>query len=321
MTNPITLKRFDFETVFVNQQGKIIDRQSCVAEFFEYVFKESTLHPLLDVEPLKMVCIPSGQFWMGAPETEKSFNTTRPQHLVSVPKFFMSQTPITQAQWYAVAIYLPKEKQDLDPRSSTLGGIDNMPQKDMPVKGISWIDAIEFCARLSRLTQQDYRLPSEAEWEYACRAININDDVFTLKQWNKTHYQPFHYGAVLSPDLANYDSGSNIVLPVNNFYPNSFGLYNMHGNIQEWCADIWHNSYNNAPNDGIVWDEKAEDNRYYKILENCDKLFFDKRSRVFRGGCYSSKAYACSSSYRDCYSPGYERHAARGFRVAMSAIN
>ena len=124
-----------------------------------------------DVE-LELREIPGGSFWMGAPKEElESQDRERPQHQVTVPSFYMGRYPITQAQWRIVASWEPVEKK-LNPDPSIFKkdyeGIDRWQR---PVEHISWEDAQEFCARLSKKTNKEYRLPTEAEWEYACRAV------------------------------------------------------------------------------------------------------------------------------------------------------
>ncbi|MFM7438264.1 MAG: formylglycine-generating enzyme family protein, partial [Snowella sp.] len=123
---------------------------------------------------LKMVEIPGGEFWMGSPETEPDRRDSEsPQHEVTVPSFFMAEFPVTQAQWREIASLRPvKRLLNPDPsyfKSYSQG--DLLVKGDLlPVEQVSWYDAQEFCARLRRLTGKNYRLPSEAEWEYACRA-------------------------------------------------------------------------------------------------------------------------------------------------------
>ena len=135
-------------------------------------------------ELIKMIYIPQGEFLMGSPAREIGrYDDEGPQHLVRVRDFYIAQTPITQAQWREVAS-LPQEGKLLNPNPSSFKG------DKRPVEQVSWQDALEFCARLSRHTGKNYRLPSEAEWEYACRA------------GTKT---PFYFGHTISTDLANYD--------------------------------------------------------------------------------------------------------------------
>ncbi|NET51779.1 MAG: formylglycine-generating enzyme family protein, partial [Merismopedia sp. SIO2A8] len=130
-----------------------------------------------------------------------------------------------------------------------------------PVEQVSWYDAVEFCQRLSKQTGRKYRLPSEAEWEYACRALTTT---------------PFHFGETITDQLANYNASSTYAsepkgeyrgqtTPVWIFPPNAFGLYDMHGNVWEWCADDWHENYKGAPNDGIAWVEHDNDNPYQSM--------------------------------------------------------
>jgi formylglycine-generating enzyme required for sulfatase activity len=188
---------------------------------------------------LEMVSIPSGSFIMGASKDEAdSRNNERPQHLVNVPAFFMGKYPITQAQYEAVMGNNPsyfKDKPDSPSR---------------PVEQVSWEDAQEFCKKLSELTEREYHLPSEAQWEYACRA------------GTKT---PFHFGETISTELANYDGNYTYGIgekgekrgettAVDYFgVANEFGLYDMHGNVWEWCEDDWHSNYEGAPTDGSAW--------------------------------------------------------------------
>ncbi|NEO64399.1 MAG: formylglycine-generating enzyme family protein, partial [Moorea sp. SIO4G2] len=192
---------------------------------------------------LDMVAIPDGTFMMGSPETEKGHKKNEsPQHQVTVKSFFMGKYPVTQAQWQSVAA-LPQVNRKLDPNPSRFNG------KHRPVERVSWYDAVEFCERLSQYTKRPYRLPSEAEWEYACRAGTTT---------------PFHFGETITTYLANYDGnydytysfgskGKSVqeTTPVGSFgVGNDFGLYDMHGNVWEWCADHWHDNYIGAPTDG-----------------------------------------------------------------------
>ena len=199
---------------------------------------------------LEMVEIPSGTFMMGSPESEKGrYDWESPQHQVTVPPFFMGKFEVTQAQWKAVAS-LPQVERELKPDPSRFKG------DKLPVEQVSWYDAVEFCRRLSNYTGKEYRLPSEAEWEYACRAGTTT---------------PFHFGKTITTDLANYRGTDweyqnkiypgnyaneakgeyrEKTTPVGSFLPNAFGLYDMHGNVWEWCEDDWHDSYDGAPTDG-----------------------------------------------------------------------
>jgi formylglycine-generating enzyme required for sulfatase activity len=169
---------------------------------------------------LEMVAIPGGTFMMGSPENEEGISSDEsPQHQVNVPPFFMGKYPVTQKQWQAVAA-LEKVKIDLESDPSRFKG-DNLP-----VECVSWDDAQEFCARLSQLTNKTYRLPSEAEWEYACRGGTTT---------------PFYFGKTISTDLANYNGkytyGNGVKgeyreksTDVGIFPANPCGLYDMYGN-------------------------------------------------------------------------------------------
>lgn len=262
---------------------------------------------------IKMIYIPEGQFWMGSPgDEEDRHDDESPQHNVTVSSFFMSETPITEWQWRFVA-NLPQEQRELNPNPSNNGD-------DHPIVNIRWQEAMEFCARLSRYTGRKYRLPSESEWEYACRSV-IGEKL-TQSEWNEKYSQPFHFGESITSELANYDSSvvdqkeakgeyRGKTTPVRTFKPNAFGLYDMHGNVWEWCLDPWHGNYEGAPNDGRVWDEGKED-LYQDISKNLDMLLQSGRGHVIRGGSWFGYPWACRSAYR--YN-GVFRHSRSGFRV------
>jgi formylglycine-generating enzyme required for sulfatase activity len=233
-----------------------------------------------------MMYIPQGEFWMGTEDEEierlvKKFGwdahkRERPQHLVKVPAFYMSQTPITQGQWRAIAA---TAKIDIDLKTNPSRFIGD----ELPVERVNWYEAREFCKRLSRETKPEYRLPSEAEWEYACRAGTTT---------------PFYFGETITGELANYNAGYTYAgeakgeyrqqtTPVGQFPPNAFGLYDMHGNVWEWCADTWHDNYDGAPTDGSAWIENGNDNlsplrggSWYNYPSNCRSAFrSDSRPR------------------------------------------
>ncbi|MEM6598930.1 MAG: formylglycine-generating enzyme family protein [Cyanobacteria bacterium P01_D01_bin.36] len=238
--------------------------------------------------PLQMLQIPAGTFLMGSPESEPNREDDEgPQHEVSVPSFFMSRYPITQSQWRHVAS-LPKVTIPLEAAPGKFTG------SDLPVEQVSWYEATEFCARLAEHTKLPYRLPSEAEWEYACRAGTTT---------------PFHFGDTLTTEVANYDGNYTYAdgpkgeyrekkTPVNEFdIANAFGLCDMHGNVLEWCEDYWHDSYDNAPTDGSAWLTEDKDAR-----------------RVIRGGSWDDFPRYCRSAYRDYTSPDSRSYIV-GFRV------
>ncbi|NEQ55639.1 MAG: formylglycine-generating enzyme family protein [Leptolyngbya sp. SIO3F4] len=238
-----------------------------------------------------MVYIPEGDFLMGSPESEAEREDTEgPQHRVQVPAFFMGKYPVTQAQWQAVA-RLKKVERDLESDPSEFKG------KDLPVEQVSWFEAVEFCQRLSKHTRNTYRLPSESEWEYACRAGTTT---------------PFYFGETISTDRANYDGDYTYgngkkgkfrekTTSVGSFSANNFGLYDMHGNVWEWCQDYWHESYNGAPKNGLPWIQGGSPNY-----------------RVARGGSWDNFPAYCRSARRVYITPVI-RYSNDGFRVVCSA--
>ena len=226
---------------------------------------------------MEMMLILGGEFIMGSPETElDSKDSERPQHKVTVPTFFMDKYPVTQEQWRVVAGF-PQIDRELKPNPSNFKG------NKKPVEQINWYEAKEFCQRLSKHTGREYRLPSEAEWEYACRAGTTT---------------PFHFGETISTNLANYDGESTYgegekgqylgeTTPVDKFgIANDFGLCDMHGNVWEWCEDHWHNDYQNAPIDGSSW-----------------TIDGDSSYRVLRGVSWSYNPRKCRSATRFDFSP------------------
>ncbi|NEO98251.1 MAG: formylglycine-generating enzyme family protein [Symploca sp. SIO2E9] len=314
-----TLQLFEDETVFVNRRGKIIRREPLKAYYYDESLSANHQQPpaSAECEPIRMIAIPEGEFWMGSSKKKKErYNDESPQHKVKVPSFFMSQTSITEAQWRFVA-NLPQQQRKLNPNPSSDG--DNHP-----VSYVSWYDAIEFCARLSSYSRRDYRLPSEAEWEYACRAIQNENSTI-----NNVSYPSFHFGETLTTELANYGGSTyqqepegeyrGETTPVRSFKPNAFGLYDMHGNVWEWCLDPWHDNYKGAPTDGSVWDEQNEnDNRYHYISKNIDLFLEDSRTHVLRGGSCGSLPRNCRSAYRIYFSyPGVVGNDI-GFRVVCA---
>jgi len=271
------------------QSGKIINRQQSQAEGIIEVIGTGI--------ELELIKIPSGTFVMGASKEESgSEDRERPQHEVRVPSFYMGRYPITQAQWQAVAA-LPQVKQELKPDPSWFKGAN------LPVERVSWNDAVEFCSRLSNHTKRDYRLPSEAEWEYACRAGTTT---------------PFHFGETITTDLANYKGNSTYgngpkgvyrqkTTEVGSFgVANNFGLYDMHGNVWEWCQDEWHDNYEGAPTDGSAWQDANIGNK--------------RRMRRVRRSCsYSIDPVNCRSAYRDSLFVNDGKNS-YGFRVACAAV-
>ncbi|QYO68767.1 formylglycine-generating enzyme family protein [Leptolyngbya sp. 7M] len=233
---------------------------------------------------------------MGSPKDEPERDEDEdPQHQVTLTDFLIGKYPVTQAQWRAVAA-LPPVNQELDPDPSRFKG------EHRPVEQVSWHDAVEFCARLSVKTGRQYDLPTEAEWEYACRAGTTT---------------PFYFGEMITTDLANYDGNytynkgpegiyRNETTPIASFPANAWGLYDMHGNVWEWCADHWHNSYADKPaelkqNGNLPW--RSDD---------------DDVSRSLRGGSWINDPRNCRSAFRGHGRPG-GRNYSSGFRVVCRA--
>lgn len=277
-------RSYKFETVKLNDQGGIISRQPMEGKLF--------VQEIADGISLNMVSIPAGKFLMGSPESEKDRSKDEgPQHEVSVPGFFMGQTPITQAQWRSVAT-LPKVNIDMNAEPSRFKG------DRRPVEQVSWSEAQEFCDRLSRLTQTQttYRLPSEAEWEYACRSGTTT---------------PFYFGETITTEVANYNGNyaygngpkgkeSQQTTDVATYPANAWGLYDMHGNVWEWCADhYWRENYQGAPIDGSVWNASNDSGSKFRSL---------------RGGSRLNIPHLCRSASRKYDAPSY-RYYGFGFRV------
>ena len=237
---------------------------------------------------IEMIAIPGGEFLMGTASAE--YPDEGPPHTVKIRPFYLSRHEVTQAQWRAVAA-LPRVARALDPDPSAFKG------DDLPVEQVSWLDAMEFCERLSRKTRHVYHLPSEAEWEYAARAGTT------------TH---FAFGDALAPTLASYDAtvpfagGARGPAPtstskVGSFgVANAFGLSDMHGNVSEWCLGEYHASYEGAPGDNRPWMAGGDTDRH-----------------VLRGGSWDDLAVDCRSANRYSY-PREGRRQTIGFRLAMS---
>ena len=356
-------------------------------------FREALGTEADDATSLTMLWMPPGRFWMGSPEEEPGrSNAEGPQHLVQLQGFFLSQNPITQAQWREVAQWPPSkagpastcplcdhtdsrvlearaadhggkvrrrreclscdfrfttyegwyfcpncqysDSQVLESRSVRENGSIRRRRKCLkcdfsfttfeqqegpntskflnpnpyhfkgdqrPVEQVSWVDAMEFCRRLSQRTGRHYTLPSEAQWEYACRAGTTT---------------PFHFGTTISMELSNYDGRDREVyvdeekgedrqqtIDVSSFPANHWGLHDMHGNVWEWCADHWHSNYEDAPEDGRAWSDED-------VKENDDKMNF----RLLRGGSWFNHSANCRSASR-LFDHADSRNDFIGFRV------
>jgi formylglycine-generating enzyme required for sulfatase activity len=220
---------------------------------------------------------------------------------VRLEGFLIGQTPITQAQWRAVAQLVPpvgqRWQRELPLNPSHFSGQPDSDQR--PVEQVSWHDAIEFCRRISELTGDFYTLPSEAQWEYACRAGTST---------------PFAFGETITPKLANYSGSYSYAngpkgedraqtTPVGMFPANAWGLQDMHGNVWEWCLDHWHGSYAGAPVDGSAW------------WDGLGRQEEDQNTRrLLRGGSWYFYPRDCRSAYRGPLQPG-DAYDNVGFRV------
>ncbi len=238
---------------------------------------------------LDMIAISAGDFFMGTAtediervlrletwfkrcDVSKWLRPEMPQHRVSVPAFSISKTPITQEQWQAV----------MQTNPSQFSGLLR------PVENVSWWDALEFCDRLTQLTGKPYRLPTEAEWEYACRAGTQTLYSFGNSKLPLRSYAWYTWNA------------ENKTQPVGQKKPNAWGLHDLHGLVWEWCEDTWHESHNGAPMDGSAWNEDGHPTKH-----------------VVRGGSWYSLADDCRCAYRFCFDASFP-YPSIGFRVLVS---
>ncbi|MFY9223027.1 MAG: bifunctional serine/threonine-protein kinase/formylglycine-generating enzyme family protein [Blastocatellia bacterium] len=275
-----------FNLVTLLGNGKIKERKSGQVHYFT--------EDLAGVLKMDLVYIQPGTFTMGSPFTELKRETNEgPLHKVQVPGFYMGKYLVTQAEWALVASW-PTVYRYIPPPSSNFAG------DALPIEQVSWEDALEFCARLSAHTGREYRLPTEAEWEYAARAGQNT---------------PFAFGDTITTDIVNYNGafpyGSapkglsrNRTTPVGSMgVANAFGLYDMHGNVWEWCQDIWHDTYDGAPTNGSAWESGGDASR-----------------RVLRGGSWYHPGAACRCASRTKYATSV-RSPYFGFRVVISAAS
>ncbi len=250
---------------------------------------------------LEMVGLLAGKFLMGSPDSDPdALDFEKPQHQVKVNSFAIGKYPVTQAQYQAVMGTNPSE-------------FKNNPQN--PVEKVSWNDAQAFCQKLSQITGKTYRLPTEAEWEYACRAgtttrFYFGDDASKLGDYgwygNNSGKQVIDAARIWQEVGMDWDkyqkrliANSNQTHPVGQKKPNAWGLYDMSGNVWEWCEDSWHDNYIGAPTDGSAWLKNGNDNR-----------------SPFRGGSWGSLPNYCRSAIRiDDY-----RRDNRNFNVGFRVV-
>jgi formylglycine-generating enzyme required for sulfatase activity len=253
---------------------------------------------------MNLVYIPPGKFVMGSPKSEQEqvkkdsrlggeWAAQEIQHEVAITKgFYMGVYAVTQEEYESVMGKNPSWF------SATGGGKDDVAGLDtrrFPVETVSWNDAAEFCRKLRKKEEKTYRLPTEAEWEYACRAGSKS---------------AFSFGDTISTDQVNYNgtavfsNGRKGVyrersLPVGSFPPNAFGLYDMHGNVNQWCLDWYdYNYYRKSPRNDPVNETASE-------------------MRVLRSGSWGSLPGICRSANRSGSTPDY-RNRTIGFRVVMT---
>lgn len=212
--------------------------------------------------------------WFKRSEVERWLRREMPQHRVAVPGFAIAKTPITQEQWQSVMGTNPS----------------HFSSPSRPVENVSWWEAVEFCDRLSKMTGKFYRLPTEAEWEYACRAGSQTLYSFSNSKLLLRSYGWYTWNA------------ANKTQPVGKKSANAWGLKDLHGLVWEWCEDTWHENYKSCPTNGSAWTGGGNNTK-----------------RVVRGGAWYSLADECRSASRFCYHTKF-RYFSIGFRVVTSLI-
>ena len=220
-----------------------------------------------------MLLIESGEFDMGGAD-EEAYDEEKPVHRVTVPSFYLGKYPVTQSVWTAVMESSP---------SSFKGD-------QRPVERVSWEDAREFISKLNDMTGKSYRLPSEAEWEYAARGGVLLEGEGYLYAGSDNLKQVGWYNE--NSDGETHDVGLK--------YPNELGLYDLSGNVWEWCQDQWHDNYEGAPDDGAAWEDR--DTGTYRVL---------------RGGSFTYNSRRCRVASRFSRSPT-ERSYLIGVRLALT---
>ncbi len=252
MLPTLTYQELEITTPILNAGGEIVEQRTRRVR--------QSVEDLGNGVSLELVEVPAGACLMGS-RNSQGYEDERPQHRVSLGAFWMGKYPVTQAQWQA-----------LMGRATTRF---NGPQR--PIDTVSWQAAMQFCKKLSARTGQAYSLPSEAQWEYACRAGTTS---------------AFAFGETLTTEVANYNGEfiygaepkglyRHVTTDVGSFAPNAFGLHDMHGNVWEWCADAWHDSYEGAPTDARAWTHRGE-----------------APFRAARGGCWHDTPDVCRSAAR-----------------------
>jgi formylglycine-generating enzyme required for sulfatase activity len=264
----------EFETMTLNENGEIFTSTHHTAE--------QLIEDLGNRIRLEMLVIPSGIFQMGSLWHIRN-NDEQPQHLVTIKSFMMSKFLITQAQWKAIMGKYPPCRFKGD---------------NLPIERVSWDDAQKFCQRLSKMTGRTYHVPCETQWEYACRAGTNT---------------PFSFGETITAEVANFNGEHtflheqrgpyrHVTTEGGTFPPNAFGLYDMHGNLWEWCMDNWLDDYTASPRDSNSYQNK------------------DSRYRVARGGSWHEPPELCRSAARIKFLQS-EADEFMGFRVVYSVVD
>jgi formylglycine-generating enzyme required for sulfatase activity len=269
-----SIGNFDFETVTLDGDGNAISRKKKQARHFGEDIGEDVI--------LELVEIPGGEFTIGSPKEEEGrIPTEGPQRSVTLPSFWIGKYEVTQEQWREVAkLSIVKSDFNADP------SFPLYKHGKSPVSGVSWDDAVEFCKRLSRKTGREYRLPTEAEWEYAARA-GTN--------------APFAFGATVTPVVANCTQKRPTTVGSLGV-ANAFGLFDMTGNVWEWCQDERRDDYNDLSADGS-WTKEG-----------------DRQFRRLRGGSWGlTELKLCRSALRYQDAPD-ARSLIYGFRVVTAAV-
>jgi formylglycine-generating enzyme required for sulfatase activity len=279
------------------QQGRTADRGAA--------------QPFTNSLGMKLTPIPAGKLLMGSPETEKERDAGELQHEVEITKpFYMGVYTVTQAEFEKL-MGKRREGGKYNPRNhGAYFDADHGGGLEYPMENVTWYNAVEFCKRLSDLPEEKkagrrYRLPTEAEWEYACRAGTTT---------------VFHYGNALSSRDANFNGGVPYgdatrgpylrkTAKGGSYKPNAWGLYDMHGNVWQWCSD-WYDKdyYKNSPRSDPQGPPKG-------VLSTDYNDFY----RVVRGGCWLDEGRACRSAYRFRAMP-HDAYRLIGFRVVCEVV-
>jgi formylglycine-generating enzyme required for sulfatase activity len=267
------MQTIEFKTPTLNKKGEIV-------HWTDHTARQATVELGSGVH-LDLLLIPGGVFQMGSP-FHSGESDEKPQHLVIIKPFMMSKYLITEGQWKAILRKLPPCRFKGD---------------NLPVERVSWMDAQKFCRSLSEKIGKEFHLPSETQWEYACRAGTAT---------------PFSFGETLTIEIANFNGEDTFSAEPRGFYPhvtteggtfppNAFGLYDMHGNLWEWCADNWLDDYSSSPRDDSTYQNR------------------ESSYRVARGGSWHEPAALCRSASR-LRVLQTDADEVMGFRVVCSVI-